>query len=150
MILLLSMGCSKDIQMANTPNDVLPENRSRTCFEGLRVGDLIPKDEKKRDAVRFDYSPAAMDSVGCDGIYYYATFSKPVRHVLHRDHSDGQYAKYYMVVVLDGKVYPLATKSEKYRRQFLDRKKAVLTTKFGDRLITNLTPSILSGYRRIE
>lgn len=150
MILLLSMGCSKDLRLANTPGQGSPDEHLKACVEGLRVRDLIPKGEKRGEAVRFDASPAAMDSLGCDGIYYYAIFSKPFRTVIDRDHNDGQYAKYYMVIVLEGKIYPLATKSAKYRRLFLERKKSLLTEKFGEHRVAKLTPSILSGYRRME
>jgi len=112
--------------------------------------DLIPKGERRSEAVRFVYSTGAMDSLGCDGIYYYAIFSKAARPVVHRGPENTHYLKYYMVIVLEGKIYPLATKSQKYRRQFLERKKSVLAAKFGEHLVTQLTPSILSGYRRME
>jgi len=151
MVLFLSVGCSEKTHLTNISGDRSSEDRLTTCIEGLRVSDLIPKEETTDEAVRFDASPAAMDSAGCDGIYYYATFSKPFRRVIvHGEQGDSRYMKYYLVVILEGKMYPLATNSERYRRQFLKRKKHVLTDKFGESLVTKLGPSILSGYKRLD
>jgi hypothetical protein len=88
------------------------------------------------------------DSSTCDGIYYYNYVSRSFRSARYRD-SDGQtYSLYFLFVVIDGDLYPLAEMTYQQRSRFINDKEALLAKRFGDVIVNDLKQSLLDGSRR--
>jgi hypothetical protein len=148
-IFIFIVGCSRPFVLVNNSDDqLIPSEHFDRCILKANFKKLIPDPKYKNDSVLFSYHPEVRDSSSCDGIYYYRYVSRSFRSATYRD-SDGQrYSLYFLFVMVDGDLYPLAEMTKQQRSRFIEDKEALMAKRFGDVVMKDLKQSLLDGSRR--
>jgi len=146
IVLAYSSCAAQKAEMINNSDSVrISQKHFEDCIINSTYSTLLDQRSKK-EKVYFEYFPGAKSDLNCDGIYFYRYVSKSMPQPLYRDANGKTYSKYFLFIIIDGKITSLLNETGKKRKKFFERNRERLEMEFGVEKVLQLKDAIINGY----